>query len=106
MVVSSRPLLLGLAWMVLRVEGPTPRRRMEGESRLRLLIIGRKRVVGVRPSDGLGGGSVGVLGPLTKGLVGVRMLRPPHREQRYLSTVVCPWVFTWRDPGFPTRRGW
>jgi len=69
--------------------------------------MGRLRVVGVRFSDNLGDGRVGVPEIFRKGLEGVLMLRPPHLGQRYLSTVVCwPEGFNGKDPGFPRRRGW
>jgi hypothetical protein len=46
--------------MLLSLDGPGPRRATTGESSERLLIMGKYRVVGVRPSDVFGGGNVGV----------------------------------------------
>lgn len=46
---------------------------------LRLLITGKYRVVGVLPSVILGGGNIGILEGSRYGLVGVLILRPPHR---------------------------
>ena len=93
-------------WMVEREEGPGRWRRRRGLSRERLDMF-RYLVVGVRVSDGVGGGSVRTPEVERKGLVGVLMLRPPQRGQRYLSTVVCwPDGLEGREPGLPTRRGW
>lgn len=92
--------------MLLRFDGPCASLRT-GDSRFGLLIMGKYRVVVVNPSEKLGGGNVGVPDNSMKGLVGVLMLRPPHLEQRYLSTVVC-WIDGLRgdDPVLQIRRGW
>lgn len=104
---SSRSYGLAM-WMLLRSGRPDRLRDSAGDERLRLFIMGRKRVLGVVADDGVGGGkSVAVLRLGKEPPLGVMILRPPHLLQRYLSAAVDVVV----EPGSelltprPLRRG-
>lgn len=95
--------------MLLRPERPGRLRDSAGDKRLRLFIMGRKRVLGVVVDDGVRGGKSGAVLRFGKGpALGVIILRPPHLLQRYLSTPVGVVVEIGSAllPRRPLRRGW
>jgi len=94
--------------MLLRLERPGRLRDVAGDERLRLFIMGRKRVLGVVDEEGVGGGRSGAVLRFGKGPpLGVIMLRPPHLVQRYFSADVEVVVELGSEllPRRPLRRG-